>query len=151
MKQLLYKVYDLEQNCWIENSKGFDSWSMAPQGYIELWENTCTKEFVHEGLSGHLIKYNNDRFDILLSANKKDDHGNDLYDGDLVRYQVYPKRKTKSPSNILCVTWKDHVWGWTLNYPGDVRCEPGFLLPAECKLEKIGHKHTHPDLMKEVE
>lgn len=152
MKQLLYKVWDFERGGWIEDSPDFDSWSMAPEGYIELWHNACQGSD-DDYLSGHRIEYIPDRFDILLWTGIKDKNGEDIYDGHIVKlsYGIPPT------FDILVIEYADNetiadisVSGWWMRNIRRAGYAASLCKTYENDLEIIGHKYTHSHLLKEI-
>ena len=133
MKQLLFKVWDFEQNCWIENSTGFDWWFIDEDGDMALRQRL-----------NHAVPYTPGRFDILLWTGQKDREGKDVYDGHLVEPAFAP--------GIWCVIFSRGSWVLTkMNHSKTKMIEglPGLGGMAYSKI--IGHKHENPKLLKEIE
>ena len=143
MKQLKYTVWDFEGNdgkgCWIGDSKAVTGW----------WYLNKNGEIVLEW-GGVIESYTPGRFDILLWTGENYPNGEGIYNGDIVEiddtkigakeiYQgeVYYCTDYTLESNPCYAIWALGKHG------GHARMSPS--------IKKLGHKYTHPGLLKEIE
>lgn len=147
MDKLLYKIWDREQKCWIEESthdNGIDmTYVITSDGCVQLLDfDDCGNRSLNE----HYIDSAPGRFDILLWAGKKDKAGDDIYDGHLL--------KCKWEGTVAVVVRQGAQFEALYTSPP---CHPGgprrvfdmlrFTSPM-CTI--VGHVHTNPGLLKEA-